>query len=173
MRVIAGSRGGRRLASPAGTRTRPTSDLVRGAIFNSLTARGEVEGAVVADLFAGSGALGIEALSRGAAEAVFVDSSRAAARTIAANLAALDLRGTVLTQKVERWHAGRPLDLVLADPPYEWDGWDTLLGMLASFPASLVVAEAAFEVAHPGWEVVGVGRYGDTVVTQLRHRGAA
>ncbi|MHB8466734.1 MAG: RsmD family RNA methyltransferase [Acidimicrobiales bacterium] len=178
MRVIAGSLGGRRLITPSGSRTRPTSELVRGAMFNSLVARGEIEGAVVADLFAGSGALGIEALSRGAAEAVFVDSSRAAVAAIDANLASLGLDATVIDDTVERWvgsgaRAARALDVVLADPPYDWDGWNDLLGTLATLPARLVVAEAAGELAHPAWRVVVVGRYGDTVVTQLAQRGAS
>jgi len=103
MRVLAGTLRGRRLAVPAGQSTRPTSGLVRGSVFNSLAAQGALEGARVADLFAGSGALGIEALSRGAAGVVFVERDRAAARTIAANLESLGLadRGRIVVRPVE------------------------------------------------------------------------
>ncbi len=121
MRVIAGLYGGRRLRAPAGKDTRPTSDRVREALFSVLGA--EVEGARVLDLFAGSGALGIEALSRGAAEATFVDASEAAMRCVRANLEALGLRahtrrsdaGAFLRSASARGHH---YDLVFLDPPY-------------------------------------------------------
>ncbi len=173
MRVVAGAVGGRRLAVPPGQRTRPTSDLVRGAVFNSLVARGELEDTVVADLFAGSGALGIEALSRGAARAVFVEHDRGAAAVITANLAALGLtdRAVVEVMPVERWEPAG-VDVVLADPPYDWAGWAELLDRLAPLADVLVVAEAATPVQADGWEVVAVKRYGGTVVSQLRPRGA-
>jgi 16S rRNA (guanine966-N2)-methyltransferase len=171
VRVVAGELGGRRLATPPGHATRPTSELVRAAIFNSLEARGLVAGAVVADLFAGSGALGIEALSRGASRAVFVESDRRAVRTIEANLAALGLtaRATVRPVAVERW-VPEPADLVLVDPPYGWDGWEPLLGALVTFPQVLVVAESDREVTAEGWAVAGSKRHGGTVVTQLRRK---
>ena len=176
MRVIGGTFGGRRLVTPRGQKTRPTSELVRGAIFNSLVARGVIEDATVADLFAGSGALGIEAMSRGAREVVFVDSSREAAHAITANLEALGVAATVVQDKVERW-ASAPdraaLDVILADPPYGWGGWDDLLEILVTFPAGFVVAEAERPIEHAGWDVVGVGHHGDTVVTQLAQRGAS
>ena len=90
-RVVAGELGGRRLVSPDGTSTRPTTDRVREAIFNSLGSAGLIEGALVADLYAGSGALGIEALSRGAEHCMFVERDRTALRALEANLDALDL----------------------------------------------------------------------------------
>ena len=177
MRVVGGSLGGRQLATPKGRDTRPTSGLIRGAIFNSLTAQGYLEDATVADLFAGSGALGIEALSRGAARAVFVENDRPAADTIHTNLRTLglDQDGTVHRTTVERWVAAtrEPFDVVLADPPYAWNGWDDLLHALATFPVGLVVAEANREVSHPGWRVAGSRHHGGTVVTQLQPRGAA
>ena len=177
MRVVAGSLGGRRLAAPDGAATRPTSDLVRGAIFNSLSAQGVLEGAVVADLFAGSGALGIEALSRGATSVVFVEQNRAAARVIKANLAAFGIgpQGLVEVADVLAWadRGGRgPVDLALADPPYGFDAWDRLLGALVTFPAALVVAESDREIAAEGWDVRSVKRHGGTVVSQLSPRGA-
>lgn len=121
MRVIAGRLGGRRLAAPRGQATRPTSDRVREALFSIL---GDVRGAAVLDVYAGTGALGIEALSRGATRAVFVESARAAVAVLRENLASLDLGGAslVIAQPVERAAEliarEGPFDLVLADPPY-------------------------------------------------------
>ena len=119
MRIIAGSRKGHRIAAPKGLATRPTSDRVREAAFNLI---GPVDGAAVLDLFAGSGALGLEALSRGAARAVFVESDRNACRAINANLDKLRLTGArVLCQDVSRFLAseGARYDLILVDPPYD------------------------------------------------------
>jgi len=173
MRVLAGTLRGRRLAVPAGQSTRLTSGLVRGSVFNSLAAQGALEGARVADLFAGSGALGIEALSRGAAGVVFVERDRVAARTIAANLESLGLadRGRIVVRPVERWEPDA-VDLVLADPPYGWQGWPGLLGRLHELGDVLVVVEAERPVEADGWEVVAHKRHGGTVVSQLRARGA-
>ena len=122
MRVIAGEFGGRRLEAPRGLRTRPTSDRVREALFMSL---GDLSGRHVGDLFAGSGALGIEALSRGAAHVDFVDSDRNAREALERNLAALEARERAriwpltLPRGLARLAAQlRRADLVLADPPY-------------------------------------------------------
>ena len=174
VRVVAGSLGGRRLATPPGAATRPTSELVRAAIFNGLAARGLLDGAEVADLFAGSGALGIEALSRGAAHAQFVEHDRRAAAIISRNLdaSAWPTAPTVHIATVERWVPPPVLDVVLADPPYAWDGWDGLLARLAMFPEVIVIAESDREVAADGWRVLAAKRHGGTVVTQLRPRGA-
>jgi 16S rRNA (guanine966-N2)-methyltransferase len=120
MRIIAGSHRGHRIAAPKGRDTRPTSDRVRESAFNLI---GPVDGAAVLDLFAGSGALGLEALSRGAASAVLVESDRDACRTINANLEKLKLHATVLCQDVVRAVASdrRTYDLILCDPPYGYD----------------------------------------------------
>jgi 16S rRNA (guanine966-N2)-methyltransferase len=121
MRVIAGSRKGHKLAAPHGLDTRPTSDRVRENIFNLV---GPVDDALVLDLFAGSGALGIEALSRGAASAVFVERDADAVRTVERNLDRLRLTGArvvhgdVLHTLAREAHAGAKYDLVLVDPPY-------------------------------------------------------
>jgi 16S rRNA (guanine966-N2)-methyltransferase len=121
VRVIAGSRKGHKLAAPHGLETRPTSDRVRENIFNLI---GPVDGARVLDLFAGSGALGIEALSRGASSAVFVEHDPDALRTIERNLDRLRLtgarvvRGDVLRTIAQEATAGAKYDLVLVDPPY-------------------------------------------------------
>jgi 16S rRNA (guanine966-N2)-methyltransferase len=119
MRVIAGSRKGHRIDAPRGLATRPTSDRVRENVFNLVQAW--VEDAVVLDLFAGSGAMGLEALSRGAARAVFVDSQHEACRTIEHNLDKLRLTGAeVVCNDVMRFLAAetRTYDLVFCDPPY-------------------------------------------------------
>jgi len=120
MRIIAGTHRGHRIAAPKGRDTRPTSDRVRENAFNLI---GPVDDAEVLDLFAGSGAMGLEALSRGAAHATFVESDRDAARTIDANLDKLGLRATVLRMDAVRalQQESRRYDLVLCDPPYDYD----------------------------------------------------
>jgi len=175
VRVVAGSVRGRRISAPPGTDTRPTTDRVREAMFNALGSLGAVDGAVVADLFAGSGALGIEALSRGAASAHFVESDRRAVAVIEENLSTLGLddRGVVLRRPVEVAldDLPVPLDLVLADPPYAFDGWAALLADLATRLAGdgLVVIESGRAVAlPPGWERVRERTYGGTVVLFAR-----
>ncbi len=120
MRIVAGSRKGARLFAPKGLDTRPTGDRVREAVFNLV---GPVDGAEVLDLFAGSGAMGLAALSRGAGRVTFVESDREAAETILRNLDKLGLDGVVLREDAGRKlaadaAAGRRYDLVLVDPPY-------------------------------------------------------
>ncbi|HEX4623191.1 MAG TPA: 16S rRNA (guanine(966)-N(2))-methyltransferase RsmD [Solirubrobacteraceae bacterium] len=120
MRLTGGALGGRRLVAPRGERTRPTSDRVREALFAIL---GPLDGADVLDLFAGSGALGLEALSRGATEATFVDAAPAALHAVRRNLEALDLRGEVRRADARAFlrnaqSRGRSYDLILLDPPY-------------------------------------------------------
>jgi 16S rRNA (guanine966-N2)-methyltransferase len=120
MRVVAGELGGRKLVAPAGGGTRPTADRVREALFSIL---GDVSGARVLDLYAGSGALGIEALSRGAAAATFVDSSHDAVTAIRRNLSELGLEAPVQRRDALAFlaavHVGDRYDLVFADPPYD------------------------------------------------------
>ncbi|MDH3704647.1 MAG: 16S rRNA (guanine(966)-N(2))-methyltransferase RsmD [Acidimicrobiia bacterium] len=169
MRVIAGEARGRTLTAPEGRTVRPTSDRVREAVFNVLYSLGGVEGSVVVDLFAGSGALGIEALSRGADHAVFVESDREALAAIETNLATLGLddRAEVVARDVWSWleqHTGT-VDLVFADPPYEFDRWDELL---AGLDAVRVVAESDRDVEAPtGWRLDRAKSYGATVVSIL------
>src|SRR5512145_27011 len=133
MRVVAGTARGRTLVAPPGARTRPTTDRVRGAIFNALWSREAVHGARVVDLFAGSGALGVEALSRGAAHVTFVDSDRAARQAVRRNVEACGFadRATIVGAPVERWLAALDpavrFDLAFCDPPYAFDGWDAVL----------------------------------------------
>jgi 16S rRNA (guanine966-N2)-methyltransferase len=169
MRVIAGTARGRRLATPPGRGTRPTGDKVRQAVFNALESLGRVDGATVLDLYAGSGALGIEALSRGAARCTFIESDRAAAAVVRANLAVVaGADATVVTTTVERFLAHQPAsaDLILIDPPYAFDGWPALLD---SVPGDFVVAESDRTLAlGPDWEIVRSRAYGGTVVTFAR-----
>ena len=123
MRIVGGRFGGRRLVTPAGNATRPTSDRVREALFAIL---GPLDGLAVLDLFAGSGALGLEALSRGAERAVFCDSARPALRALWANVAALGLAADAAEVRPNdaravlrnARRAGETYDLVLIDPPY-------------------------------------------------------
>ena len=171
-RVIAGRFGGRRLQAPPGDATRPTADRLREALFSILGAR--VEGAGVLDLFAGSGALGLEALSRGAGRATFVDSAPAALTALRANLAALGADAEVVRADALRWlgaaSAGaRQYDLVFLDPPYrraEALG-ATLSELLPAVlaPGALVVAESdrrsPLELTMPA---IDERRYGDTLI---------
>jgi 16S rRNA (guanine966-N2)-methyltransferase len=121
-RIIGGVAGGRRLAVPP-RGTRPTTDRVRESLFNIVTARRDLTGLAVLDLYAGSGALGLEALSRGAASALFVESDHRSAAVIARNISALGLSGATVRRgavaAVLAAGAASPVDLVLADPPYE------------------------------------------------------
>ena len=168
MRVISGELGGRKLVTPDGLATRPTTDKVRQAVFNSLGSMGVLEGATVADLYAGCGALGIEALSRGAESCVFVERDRSALTALKANLKALDLeaRSHVAATDVITYAPGMtPVDIAFADPPYTFTNWD---GLLLFLRAGLVVAESDREVAAiEGWEPVRAKRYGRTVITML------
>ncbi|MDQ3992615.1 MAG: 16S rRNA (guanine(966)-N(2))-methyltransferase RsmD [Actinomycetota bacterium] len=142
MRIVAGSRKGARIFAPKGRDTRPTSDRVREAAFNLI---GPVDGATVLDLYAGSGAMGLEALSRGAARAVFVESDRDACRTIERNLDKLALTGAlVLCEDARRVltteaAAGRRYDLVLVDPPYR--AFSGVAEVLARYLPGVVAAE--------------------------------
>jgi 16S rRNA (guanine966-N2)-methyltransferase len=170
--VIAGTYGGRRLTAPPGSSTRPTSDRVRGALFSILGAR--IDGARVLDLFAGSGALGIEALSRGAESAVFVDDAPAAIRAIRGNLEALGLSAGVRRVDALRHLGaassdGAQYDLIFLDPPYRLA--DSLAGRLSeALPA--VLAPGAVAVAESDRRaplaldlpLLDERRYGDTLI---------
>jgi 16S rRNA (guanine966-N2)-methyltransferase len=179
MRVIAGSLGGRRLKAPAGNVTRPTSDRVREALFGTL---GDIGGARVLDLFAGTGALGIEALSRDAASAVFVERDARAARVLRENLEALGLdQGTAEIRRSDVFTALRraqarkeTYDLLFIDPPYRLArelGAD-LSAILPSLlePGARIVTEsdrrAPLQLAL---EIERERRYGDTSITIHRH----
>ena len=168
MRIIAGTHRGHTIHAPKGRETRPTSDRVRENVFNIV---GPLDGACVLDLYAGSGALGLEALSRGAAHAVFVESSRAACRQINANLDKLGLDATVLCQDAVRALASErgTYDLVLCDPPYEEELSGRLAPHLARVLArtGLLVYETAARVEPEveGLTVRTSRRYGSARLT--------
>jgi 16S rRNA (guanine966-N2)-methyltransferase len=155
--------------APEGDGTRPTSDRVREATFNALVSLGAVDGAEVLDLFAGSGALGIEALSRGAATCTFVEHDRRALAAIRTNLAATGLtdRATVVPGDAVRFLDHPPsADLLLADPPYAFEDWDRVL---AAAGPELLVIESDREIAlPPTWEAVRRKWYGSTLVLIAR-----
>lgn len=178
-RIIGGSAGGRRLRTPGGVATRPTSDRVREAIFSALEARvGTLSGLRVLDLYAGSGALGLEAWSRGAAAVTFVERDRRTAAVISANVKELGAGAAkVLTGAVASVLArppAEPFDLVLSDPPYPVPGPDveTDLALLSrpgwlSADATLVVERGSRggEFRWPaGYSADGSRRYGETTV---------
>lgn len=179
-RIIAGRAGGRRIETPKGTATRPTTDRVREALFGALEARGVLHGAAVLDLFAGSGALGLEAASRGASGVVLVDSSRQAVEVARRNVAGLGLAGVrVVHAPVLRYLAPpvrpgeRPADVALLDPPYTVDE-GALAQVLQALdgghlgPGAVVVVERDARSQQPrwpaGWTAEGARRYGDTAL---------
>ena len=175
-RVIGGTAGGRRLAVPRGTSTRPTSDRAREGLFASVQSElGSLAGKRVLDLYAGSGAVGIEALSRGAAHVLLVESDKSTAAVIKANVAAIGITGaTVVTDRAERL-LGRPpppdrYDLVFADPPYALsaDAVTRVLTLLAGgwlADGALVVVERATRSGEldwpPGYQPGKSRRYGE------------
>lgn len=171
MRVVAGEARGRRLLAPSGRQLRPTSERVREAMFNALVSLDAISGASVIDLFAGTGALGIEALSRGAASATFVEADLVAIHAIEANLGVTGLgdRARVVHSDVIRYLRRlppTPFDVVFADPPYAFADWAAVLTRL---PARLVVLETRSHLdLGPDWTVIRSRRYGDTVTTLAR-----
>jgi len=179
--VIAGTDRGRKLHVPPGDRVRPTKDMVREALFSALDARGAIVDASVLDLYAGSGALAIEALSRGAARAVLVEKDRAALTAIGSNIAELGLTDVahVAPLDVDRFLMGilpreAPFDLVFVDPPYETsdDAVVTVLTGLARpgwLGADAIVAVER-PIRHPlpvpdGWRTGWEREFGDTLVS--------
>ena len=170
MRVIGGTSRGRRLPARVPEGIRPTSDRVRESIFNILGSMGGVAGDDVLDLYCGSGALGVEALSRGAARVTFVDHDAAALAAVRANLEAVGLaeaEATFVRAELPGWLSRAPhVDLALCDPPYAFDDWATLLGNLRS---EVAVAESSTPISVPeGWMVTRSRRYGGTLVTVAR-----
>ena len=180
MRIIAGQWRGRPLVTPTGEATRPTADRTREGLFSMLVSRlGSFEGLAVADLFAGSGALGIEALSRGAATCLFVEHDKPALDALKANLAKLgggsklgaDIRATSV---MALGHALKPLDLIMLDPPYGSGAGNVALDKLSRLgwtgPATLVSVETmkGEKVEVAGFEVDAERVYGKAMITLLR-----
>jgi 16S rRNA (guanine966-N2)-methyltransferase len=178
-RIIAGAARGRRLAVPKGAMTRPTSDRAREGLFATVTAiRGPLHGASVLDLFAGSGAVGLEALSRGAARVVFVESDARAARVIRANMAAVALPGGELVcARVERYLRRGPgrepaVDLVVADPPYAACG-DEVTRMLAALAGGGWLARGALVAVERATRSGAVAWPGGYIPDRSRQYGEA
>jgi 16S rRNA (guanine966-N2)-methyltransferase len=176
-RVIAGAARGRRLQVPAGPGTRPTSDRAREGLFSSLQSLHDVEGARVLDLFAGTGALGLEALSRGAASATLVEDDPGALRALRANADAVGMPGAhVVGERVERFLAGPAApryDVVLVDPPYEHDVVPVLAALVAWLAPDAVVAVERRSrdgglAWPPAYEPLRCRRYGEATL----HYGA-
>lgn len=179
-RIIAGAAGGRRITvPPAGTR--PTSDRVREALFSALVADPGLDGAAVLDLCAGSGALGLEALSRGAAHALFVESDRRAAGVLRRNVAALALPGAAVRAATAAAVLGVPAerayDIVLVDPPYATPDVEVAGWLAAAHAHGWLAADAVVVVERgrggafpwpPPLEAVRERRYGDTVLHTAR-----
>ena len=175
MRVIGGRSRGRRLPAKLPASVRPTSDRVREAIFDILGSRGGVEGLTVVDLFCGSGALGVEALSRGAASSTFVDLDPEALAAVRQNVQAVGLDEepvALVRAALPGWlHSGASgaFDLALCDPPYDFDDWPALLDALR---ADTVVMESAAPIVLPAaWVVARERRYGGTLVTVAHRSG--
>ena len=182
IRIVGGKFSGRRLTTPRGRKTRPTADRVREGLFNTLDNQLDWEAMRVLDLFAGSGALGIEALSRGAACALFVEKHPPTAALIRSNLTGLGLapqEGRVVTGKAEVWlkkpSPGSLFDLVFLDPPYDYPGYREILSQLIGHPrlapGAWLVVESAREKVPPlpdGLETFRRKGYGDTEVNILR-----
>jgi len=176
VRVIGGTNRGRRLPARLPPGVRPTSDRVREAIFDVLGSMGGVDGLSVADLFCGSGALGAEALSRGAAAVTFVDHDVAALGAVRTNLAAAGLavppgaeggRATLVRAALPGWLVGAPrFDVAFCDPPYSFGDWGMLL---RSLPSDLGVLESSAPIdEEEGWVITRARRYGGTLVTVVR-----
>ncbi len=200
MRVIGGRSRGRRLAAKLPKSVRPTSDRVRESIFDILGSQGGVEGLRVIDLFCGSGALGVEALSRGAASATFVDVDPNALAAVRQNLTAVgldDAATTLVRAELPGWlrigtrtgsgsgsgsgsgtraagpegPEGPAFDLALCDPPYDFEDWPALLEALDS---ATVVMESSSPIELPDtWVVARERRYGGTLITVAHQRGDA
>jgi 16S rRNA (guanine966-N2)-methyltransferase len=183
-RIVAGTLGGRRLATPPGPHTRPTSDRVREALFSALESLTELTGARFADLYAGSGAVGLEAYSRGAGHVLLVESDAKAARVVRGNIAALDAApaARLATGPVARVLAAGPedgrYDIVFADPPYAVPE-EEITAMLAALVEggwlaadAVVVVERSSRGEEPAWPAGLVGlrgrRYGETTLWYAR-----
>lgn len=176
MRIIAGQWRGRTIVAPKGDSTRPTADRTREGLFSMLISRiGSFEGLAVADLFAGSGALGLEALSRGAASCLFVENDRAAVDVLRSNLAKLGATADVRALSVlSLGQATAPLDVVLMDPPYGSGAGSVALDKLARLgwigAATWVSIETAFNepVEVAGFEIDAERNYGKARITVMR-----
>jgi len=178
MRIIAGEWRGRKLVAPAGAQTRPTADRTRETLFSMLASRlGSFEGLRVADLYAGSGALGLEALSRGATHATFVENERAAIKAIEANVATLGggERIALRPMSAASLPSSEPFDLVFADPPYTPGSGSAVAGAVAKAgwlaPGGWMAVETQkgdSVIAPDGWSIQAERDVGRARLTLLR-----
>ena len=184
MRIVGGDRKGTALAAPKGDGTRPTSDRLRETIFNILAHRfaEQLEGGRVLDLFAGSGAMGLEAISRGAAFALFVENAIAARGALRTNIDALKAVGRTRVWRRDATKLGDcpvpPFDLVFCDPPYGHGLGERALAGAATggwlAPAAVAVLEerrGATPVSIPAWEAIETREVGDSAISLWRHTG--
>lgn len=187
MRIIAGKFGGRKLVAPKGDNTRPTTDRVRESLMSTLSsARGGFEGAQVLDAFAGSGALGFEALSRGAATVTFYEKNAGAIRTLRQNATTLGLtlsEHAIYQSDILKYpprFAGKPFDLVFLDPPYLLDHTEILALINTMHAQGVISQDALISYEHlkktdaqieedftPTWDLLTRKHYGDTTITLL------
>jgi 16S rRNA (guanine966-N2)-methyltransferase len=172
-RIVAGLAGGRRLQVPPGSRTRPTSDRAREGLFSALTSLTDLTGARFLDLYAGTGAVGLEALSRGAASVLLVESDARTAPILRANVRALDLPGAeVRVERVERVVASpapEPYDIVFADPPYSLDLDEVVVNLVTNgWIGDLVVVERSSRDGDFRWpeglQALRARRYGEATL---------
>ena len=178
MRIVAGEWRGRKLVAPAGQRTRPTADRTRETLFSMLSSRlGSFDDFRVADLYAGSGALGLEALSRGAAHATFVETDRAALQAIEANVTVLGAASKVAIRSIsaDNLPKSHPFDLVFADPPYQSGSGTAVAAAVASSgwlpPGGWMAIETQrgdAVVPPDGWEIDAERDVGRARLTLLR-----
>ena len=179
MRIVAGTWRGRGLTAPPGSRTRPTADRVRQALFDMLLhapwgGRDAVEGAQVLDVFAGTGALGLEALSRGAAHATFIEHDSAALAALRANIAALGAGGRCIVHPADALAApsGRPCTLIFLDPPYGHDLVRRAMGRLRDGgwigPAALIIAETGRDEPPPAPHLLAERAHGAARISVWR-----
>ncbi len=178
VRIIAGIFGGRKIDAPKGKRTHPMGERVRGALFNSL---GDLSGKTVLDAFAGTGALGIEAISRGALQAVFIEKDRLAQKILANNLSALGLgdQTKLIRASVSSWQStyqGERFDLILADPPYYHEQFSTVEKLFDLLkPGGVMVLSHSGRggvSTKPGVVVVDNRSYGNATLTYYRQESA-
>lgn len=171
IRIISGEAKGRKIQVPQEAETRPTTDRVREAIFNSLYQLAEPpipQDCKVLDLFAGSGALGIEALSRGASSATFIDHDKDAIKTVHSNLSQLDFRQRA---EIIRFDALEYLktpdltyDLVFLDPPFAFEAWSDLLKFMENYKILVIGSNREIEVSDETWEVIKQDKYSSTYI---------
>lgn len=171
IRIISGAAKGRNIDVPKEAKTRPTTDRVREAMFNSLYKLGDPpvpQDSKVLDLFAGSGALGIEALSRGASSATFVDHDSDAIKTVHSNLSQLGLRDSAEIIRFDAMSYLKTLDLshdlVFLDPPFAFDNWTELLKLLENCKILVIGSDREIEVPDETWEIVKAAKYSSTYI---------